>query len=81
MTVYGPDGGMQVQMETNEEETGREIAQMLFDRHAADRETTIEQIDSTDSEGNWTKKTILKRNQRTQADEPSTVLHRNITYY
>jgi hypothetical protein len=81
ITIYGPDGAIHAQVETNEEQAGREISQVLFDLRAADRETTTQQIDSSDSQGNWTKKTILKRNPRTQAEEPATILHRTIEYY
>jgi len=54
---------------------------MLFDQQALDRVTTTEQIDESDSQGNWTQKTILKRSMRTQADEPATILHRIIDYF
>jgi hypothetical protein len=81
MTAYGPDGSIVSQVQTSENEAGRELAQVLFDRDNSNSKTTIEQVDSSDSHGNWTQKTSLERNPRTQVDEPVVTLHRTITYF
>ena len=57
------------------------MQQVLFQSENAVQKSSSEQIDSTDAQGNWTRKTILERNARTQVDEPVAVLYRTIGYF
>lgn len=81
VTMYGPDGKIAFQMESSEEAAGDQIAQLLFSEAEHSGGTQITRVDATDAQGNWTRRTELKRDPNTQVDEPVAVVHRTITYY
>jgi len=79
--MYGPDGAIQAQMETNEEQAGREISQVLFDQQALDRVTTTEQIDESDSQRKLDPEDDTQTQYANRGREPATILHRIIDYF
>jgi hypothetical protein len=79
-TSYGPDGTILTQTETREDNASRESS-MRFAGNNSRQMITIEQIESKDAEGNWTKKTIFERKALTQLREPVAEIYRTITYY
>ena len=81
ITIYGPDGQIANQMQSTEDDAGHQVQQVLFQSENAIQKSSSEQIDSTDAQGNWTRKTIFERNARTQVDEPVAVLYRTISYF
>ncbi|MCU1273617.1 MAG: hypothetical protein JWO48_1048 [Bryobacterales bacterium] len=81
ITMYGPDGQIANQVQSTEDDAGRQMQQVLFQSENAPQKSASEQVDSTDAQGNWTRKTIFERNARTQVDEPAAVFYRTISYF
>jgi hypothetical protein len=82
VTVYGPDESILMQTESTEEDAGGQMQRVLFSQaEMPEGGTAIFRVNASDAQGNWTRRTELRRNERTQVDEPVAVLHRAITYY
>jgi YD repeat-containing protein len=81
VTVYDPTGEIVLQLETTEDGAGNQLDQILFERDPQGKPANSVRVERTDAQGNWTLKTLLERNPRTQADEPVARLHRSIVYY
>ena len=79
MTSYAADGTILTRSEAREDNASRESS-LMFNGNAATQVTTIEQIDSRDAEGNWTKKTIFERRGPTGPMEPVAEICRTIIY-
>ena len=67
-------------METSEDEAGQAFSQVLPRQGGTPQAITMERIDSRDSKGNWSQKTILACNPESQDHQPRAVVHRTITY-
>ena len=81
LSVYNGSGELMFRAESDEDHAGNEATRVLFETDAQNPPFTSGGVDETDAQGNWTLKTIMQRNQRTQVDEPVARLHRNITYH
>lgn len=81
VTLYDSDDKISLQLATTEDGAGNEMAQILFQQEPQGKPANSARVDQTDAQGNWTLKTLLERNPRTQVDEPVARLHRSIVYY
>jgi len=81
VTVYDFTGEILLQLETTEDGAGNQMSQILFEQAPQGKPANSTRIEHTDAQGNWTLKTLLERNPRTQVDEPVSRLHRSIVYY
>jgi YD repeat-containing protein len=81
VTLYDAAGKILLQLETTEDGAGNEMAQILFQREPQNKPATSTRVDHVDAQENWTLKTLLERNPRTQVDEAVARLHRSIVYY
>jgi len=81
VTMYGADGNIALQVESTEDGAGGQMARLLFSETERPGQTGITQDNERDAQGNWTRRTELRRNPNTQVDEPVAVLYRTITYY
>jgi hypothetical protein len=81
LTMYDGAGNILLQLETTEDKAGNQMAQVLFEQNPQGKPASSARIEHTDDQGNWTLKTLLERNPRTQVDEPVARLHRSILYY
>jgi hypothetical protein len=79
ITTYGADGTILTRIEMREGNDRRELS-LMFRQNPAAQVTTIEQCDTRDVEGNWTKKTILERYGPTGPMEPVAEIYRRIIY-
>ena len=79
MTTYGPDGTILTRSEMREANDRRESS-LMFNQNPAAQVTTIEQIDTRDVEGNWTRKTILERYGPAGPLEAVAEIYRTIIY-
>ncbi len=80
ITLYA-DGVILAQFDETEDGAGNELAHVLFEDDPQNKPATSSRIEGRDAEGNWTLKTLVERNPRTQVDEPVARLHRTIVYY
>jgi hypothetical protein len=72
---------MLLQLETTADSAGNQMEQILFEQEPQGKPATSARVESVDAQGNWTLKTLLKRNPTTQVEEPVSRLHRSIVYY
>jgi hypothetical protein len=81
ITMYDGGGNILLQLQTTEDNAGNQMDQVLFEKDPHDKPANSTRIEHTDDQGNWTLKTLLERNPKTQVDEPVARLHRSILYY
>jgi hypothetical protein len=81
VTVYDGAGAILAQVETMEDAVGNQMTRMLFGQDAHGKPANSARVAHMDAQGNWTLKTLLERNPRTQVDEPIARLDRSIVYY
>ncbi len=83
-TAYASDGTVifanELESETTQEGTATEVSRTQFAGGGQQR-ATVERIDSIDTEGNWTKKTIFAGTAPDQQEKPVAEVYRTITYY
>lgn len=70
----------ELQREATQDGTVTELSRTQFAGGGQQR-ATVERIDSRDTEGNWTKKTIFASNTPDSQEEPVAEVYRTITYY
>jgi hypothetical protein len=78
ITLYDGSGEIILNLETEEDNAGNQIAQVLFAQQPQDKPFTSSRIEHADLHGNWTLKTLFERNPGTQVDQPVARLRRSI---
>ena len=81
ITLYDGTDKILLQLETTEDGAGNQMGRILFEQDPQGKLANSARVESVDAQGNWTVKTLLERNPRTQVDQPVARLHRSIVYY